>query len=376
MALPDIQLPGGFPPFKSEGHTLTPEKLYEQVKRQQGSSRMRRIFSSTPWEVEAGLELSYAQLQEFDDWFQSALLSGENAFAAQVAKIGSGTEWWKGYVVGGYRAEILQGSTHQVSLRLRLVEGPYSSGPAAAAFTAEAVAAMVTFMATGYGNEMVAEASAGLSVTLDLGAVMSAEAFAGLHVTLDGGPTHAALDAEAYCEMQAAFGIEPAAAFTAEASAELLSFFYEDPTMTAEASAALSATFAGTTGYVPTMASLTDTFIGFFSFSVSLSVLTNGQVQVTHIGATTHANWWSPTTPGVGAGNWARLTQSGGTGLNAVANLNTLRSMGSSIDWVFTVPGTGTGTFVGTLDIYSDPDGTNLVSTMALNFTLLSDTPP
>ena len=100
MTLPEVLMPAGILPFAAADHVINPEPLYVQVDRQAGHTRSRRRFRSAPTVVSTSFEVTQPQLEAFYTWHKNALVSGSLPFAANIAKIGPGTEWWTAYIVG------------------------------------------------------------------------------------------------------------------------------------------------------------------------------------------------------------------------------------------------------------------------------------
>lgn len=93
-ALPQIQLPGGFPAWLVAGHTVTDEIIYSPVEMSSGHKRMRRVYSITPQRRKVSLLLTQEQGQEFFKWFELDILGGGKRFAAKVRALGEDHMWY------------------------------------------------------------------------------------------------------------------------------------------------------------------------------------------------------------------------------------------------------------------------------------------
>jgi hypothetical protein len=371
MPLPELQIPAGIKPFKASGHVRTPEPLYGPVPRQTGHSRRRRLYTEVPQMLDAEVELSQAQLEQFTAWHETALAVGSVPFAANIAKIGAGTEWWEARCLE-FSVDHQQGTQHLLRLKLRLFGSPYATGPVSATMTGEAAANLVFAIGADFAYALTGEASAGLEIEVDLGPVLTGEARAGLLAEFNGGPGVNKLDGEAYAELQSFYIREPGAALAGEAVAALESFYLESTSLSGEATAAVEVAFTAVAGYVASPGPLSESAYRPFSpggfASAGFEVGEDGRIRskVNTLAWELHANWWSPTTPGVGAGRWVRVTLLTGGPFTASASAAVgvwLSLSGSSLQWFLERSAVGTSSLTALVEVASDPDGLLIGST-------------
>lgn len=373
MALPEVQLPADFPPFRAADHVISPEALYVGVPRQAGEDRQRRLFRSVPRMVTASFELTQAQLEAFYVWFEGALEAGSLPFSASIARVGPGTEWWKAYAIGGYTVDFQEGAQHLVQLTLKLIGDPSSTAPARTTMTAEVSVGLATSSSLDFGQVMSAEVYTVLEVTADVGPLLSASVLCRLYTTVDGGPTDVSFDAEVALELQTLAIEVPGEAFTAEVTIDLLTASFDDPAMTSEVSPALSLTVTAGANYVASPGALVlSSYMGYSpggQASVDFRYGSDGLIrkQLNTSGVTTHANWWSPTQPGAGTGNWVRVTHLTGDAFNGSSEaVGAWISLSSTRTWQLARSAVGVSSLTATVEVASDPDGTNIVSTMSV----------
>lgn len=369
MALPELLLPASLPPFKAGNHVLTPTGVYGQVERHAGPSRRRRVFRTPTWDLQTELEVSQAQLEEFFAWHEGPLEAGAQPFTAHVAKIGTGRQYWKAYIVS-VSAEHLPGNLHSIRLRLLLVDDSLVSdtAPALTSLAAEAVASLLTTFGETAPYALFAEASAALTFaeTQSASALM-AEAIAALFTEFDGAVTGVQLFGEAYAALTFAGGVEASLALAAEATAALSVSVLGEAEMAAEATAALSFG-TGTVGYVASPAALTlaaVTEVPAYMAKASVQYRPDGTIwaQENSDPPYLHGNWRSPAAAGVGNALWVRCMVLAGTapGFNPVdvaMSGNAIRA------WVLSRTTVGTNTCTLRIDVAIDPDFLNIVSVL------------
>lgn len=381
MALPEAQMPAGILPFAAADHVITPDALYVQVDRQAGHTRSRRRFRSVPTMVNTSVEMTQTQLEAFFDWHEQALVAGSLPFAANIAKIGPGTEWWKSYIVR-YSVEHSEGSHHTVKVQLKLVDEPYPSGPSLTTMTVEFLGTLVASAGPNTGSDLYAEFFGLLETEVDLGPTLSAEIFGRLYTQVEGGPTNPSMDVEFLCALQTVAVLEPGAEFAAEIVCGLLTTTFIDTDLTAEFSAPLTASSSGVTGYVASPAAVFESaFQGFSPGGYAASgvmVQANGEIrqQQNNSGWALAGNWWSPTQPGVGTELWVKMTHLTGDPFNERVGI-TSELVGDWLSlyldryWSLVRHTSGYATLTAQVQIAADPDGTNIVSTF--NVTLESE---
>lgn len=372
MALPEVQMPAGFPPFQAGNHVITPEPLYLPVPRQAGHDRTRRLFTTVPRTVQTAFELTQAQLEAFHAWYEDVLEAGSLPFAANVAKIGSGTEWWKAYIVGGWKADFQEGGQHLVTLTLRLCETPVATGPVLTTMTSEIVVALVTGTSTDFDQALTSEIFVMLDVSADLGPVLTSEIYVRLYNTISGGPANPSMDSEIFCHLDTLTIEIPGEQFDSEILVGLATLVLESMAITSETTVALE-TGVTTTNYVASPSALfVYSYMGYSpggQSSVDFRYLNDGRImkQQNTSGLVAHANWWTPTQPAVGTGHWIRVTHLTGDAFNGSSDaVGTWLDLGTSRIWQLAKTSTGTADLTATVEVATDPDGTNIVSTMSV----------
>lgn len=380
MALPELLLPSSLPAFMASAHVLTPEGLYSQVPRMSGSDRRRRVWTSAPRILEASLEVTQAQLEDFYAWHEGPLRAGEVSFTAAVAKPGTGIEYWAANCLS-FKVEHLAGSHHRIDLRLRLRGTPESSPPTVSSMYAEVVVALDFAGNAEYLNLLTAEVLAGLEVTWVDGAALAAEAAMRLYTVFDGpSTTHTMLDAEVYVALEYPATIEPSAALDAEVSAGLLTTFLADILLTAEVSAGLLLTVGAGAGPVASPGSITEIGEALLPAQmaslITLQVWADGRVYTkdNDYGALYQFNWYEPTRADYSPTYWVKIGNTLGfitaaTGPNA-GGWHTLDAGTVNVLWSLYRNSMGSTTDTAVLvQIASDPDGVNIVSSFTVTLT-------
>ena len=323
--------------------------------------------------VSTSFEVTQAQLETFFDWHENALIAGSLPFAANIAKIGPGTEWWTAYIVK-YTVEHSEGSHKTVKVQLKLIDSPYAVGPVSATMTVEFSAELVASADQNFGSALLAEFVASLETDVDLGPLLTAEFFGRLQTQVDGGPTDPSMVVEFLCELQTNVVLEPGAELTAEFVCAMLVTTFVDTDLTAEFTAALTASSNNATGYVASPASVSGSaYRGAYPNGYALSgvyVMANGEIRTVsnNDGSVVVGNWWSPTQPGVGTGLWVRMTHLTGNAFNERIGITTdlvggWVSLASNRFWCLVRYTTGVSALTAQVQIATDPDGYNIVST-------------
>lgn len=370
MALPELLLPASLPPFKAGNHVLTPNGVYGQVERHAGASRRRKVFRTPTWDVLTELEVTQAQMEEFFAWHEGPLEAGAQPFTAYVAKIGSGRQYWKAYIVS-VTAEHLPGNLHSIKLRLLLVDDALVSdtAPVLTTLTAEATAPLLTVFGETAPYALYAEAYAILEFAeTQSNSALSGEAVAALQTEFYGVLVGVVLAGEAFAPLTFDVTVIVSDALTGEATAGLSFTEGTDIAMFAEASAALD--FAtGTTSYVatPTAVSLAAvTEVPATMAKATVQYRPNGTfyTQENSGVAVLHANWYGPTTPDVGVGHWVRCVVLSGTAPQGVNAVDTGLSGELVRSWVLSRPTVGTNSCTLRIDVATDPDFLSIVSAM------------
>lgn len=93
-ALPQIQIPGGFPAWLVSNHSSVDDDIYATVEMSSGHDRLRRIYSVTPQRRKVSMLLTQAQGAEFFSWFENDLIGGVLRFAAKVRALGPDHLWY------------------------------------------------------------------------------------------------------------------------------------------------------------------------------------------------------------------------------------------------------------------------------------------
>jgi hypothetical protein len=120
MALPQLLMPDGTPPFFRDTHEIELISLYGNTPMQTGAAVKRRLWRSTPRYASVMLELDVTQMAAFDTWFEDTLKVGAEFFSAQIQNQGPGLLWWKCRFFEPYSTEYLGGIWWRLSARLLL----------------------------------------------------------------------------------------------------------------------------------------------------------------------------------------------------------------------------------------------------------------
>lgn len=372
MTLPEVQMPSGILPFTAADHVITPEALYVQIDRQAGHTRSRRKFRSVPTIVNTSFEVTQAQLETFFDWHEGALIAGSLPFAANIAKIGPGTEWWRAFILS-YTVEHSEGSHKTVKVQLKLTGLPFAGGPVSGTLAVEFVAALVTSTDPLLSSDLVCEFFATLETAADLGPTLSAEFFGRLQTQVDAGPANPSLDVEFLCELQTITGAEPAVAFDVEFAAALVTASFVDMDLAVEFTAGTVASVAS-----PSFVVSVPPFTQYASLvsgvaSAGVDVLNNGEIrsQANAGGWELRGNWWQPTQPNIGDTYWVRMTHLTGAAFFPTWAVGTWHQLNRNYRWYLNRDTLGVSTLTARIEVGLDPDGTYVLSTC--DFTLTAE---
>lgn len=94
MTLPLITLPSGTPDFQADAHGIETGDVFGSIRRRQGTSRRRRLFTIAPHRSPVDLFLDEEQVSAFHSWFEVDLVAGERHFSARIKRQGAGVLWW------------------------------------------------------------------------------------------------------------------------------------------------------------------------------------------------------------------------------------------------------------------------------------------
>lgn len=380
IPLPEVTMPAGILPFAAADHVITPEPLYVQVDRQAGHTRSRRRFRSVPTMVSTSFEVTQAQLEAFYDWHENALIAGSLPFSARIAKIGPGLEWWRAYIVK-YTVDHDAGSHRTVKVQLKLVGEPSDTGPISATMTAEFLADLVSSADPNFGSAMTIEFISTLETDVDMGPLLFAQFFGRLYTQVGDGPANVSMDAEFLTALQTVVIIEPGAALAAEFLAGLITTTYPDMDLSAEVSAALVATSSTGASSIPSPGNVVETVVAGDAprgrFVEGVQVGSNGEIllRTDNLGFRYHANWWSPTQTGVGAGRWVRATHLSGDNFGSAYSTfsqptGVWLDLSTSRAWYYVDDAITAYTLSARIDIAADPDGYTILSSFFVTYTL------
>lgn len=129
MALPQLLLPEGTPPFLRDTHELELIPLYANTQPQTGAAIRRRLWVSAPRYASVCLELSTPQMEAFDSWFEGPIQAGSVKFSAQIQNQGPGLLWWSCRFLEPYTTEYLGGLWWKVNAKLMLFDDGSVTAP-------------------------------------------------------------------------------------------------------------------------------------------------------------------------------------------------------------------------------------------------------
>lgn len=382
MALPELYLPTTLPPFKADGHSITPEPLYAPVERHSGSSRRRRLYTSAPRKLDAQIEVTQAQLEDFTAWYETALAVGALPFTATVAKIGAGVEYWKAYCLA-YKADHQEGSTHLLSLTLRLVGTPSDSLGTPTSLGAEVLAPITLEITGGYAYALFAEAVGELEFVGNMGAALAAEVRAPLAVVCSGALANPSLDAEAEAYLNLFTVALPSAALSAEASAALTFGALDVIALAAEVTAALACSVAAPSGLgyqnlAPISVDGTTDMYRQHS-QATIRLLPDGRVQ-SRVNSSAYVDegvFYNPATTAVASGKYVKATVVAGTASYVSPLPGTTYQFAASgeVAWYVLSPWTEVPPVSRTVELQikvsNDPDHLDVLSTFNVTLTAL-----
>lgn len=170
MALPEILLPAGVPPYRSDGHTRKRGGVHANSAMGTGHMRKRPMRTARPTIVTVTARMSAAAMALHDAWFEHTLKVGTEAFTAPLFGWGtSEVEYWSATWLKPYKAEPRKGFWI-VSGQLRLTGEPSLTLPEP---TSAAVEFGLSLTATATSSSIAeAEVEFGAALhTVQLGAV-------------------------------------------------------------------------------------------------------------------------------------------------------------------------------------------------------------
>ena len=256
MALPDVMLPSPLGDFKADSYVFSSEPMYAGVPRQTGPLRKRRVFTTAPRVLDAELETTQAGIEAFFLWHENVLKAGSLPFAAKLAKVGSGVEYWEARILA-FTVEHKDGANqHVIGLKLRLFGDPSDTPPAGSPLAVEFGAALNAYLDTP-AYMLSAEFGAALEASADVGALLSCEMVAHLYTEANGAEPTNRLDVEFVIALEVFSGDLPGADLSAEFAAALEALAYVNNDLSMEISAALTLTQDLTVGYVAAPANIT-----------------------------------------------------------------------------------------------------------------------
>lgn len=123
-----IQYPEGLPYPERSGYGLTPESPSIRTPMQTGRARVRRYYQSVPTVASVSWDMSSAQGQLFESWFEEALNSGTEWFECPLSTP-AGDRLYKCRFVGIYNGPSEYGYDHwRFTASLELFERPILKG--------------------------------------------------------------------------------------------------------------------------------------------------------------------------------------------------------------------------------------------------------
>lgn len=129
MALPQVLLPPGFPPFLRDGHAIELIPIYGDTPMSTGADRRRRNYTSAPRYMDVTAEVDRDILTAFKDFFENTLSVGAKTLSVQVQNQGPGLLWWKARFFAPYKVDYLGGVWWRISARLILFDEGSVAGP-------------------------------------------------------------------------------------------------------------------------------------------------------------------------------------------------------------------------------------------------------
>lgn len=145
MSLPEIMPPAGTPVFQENGHSHDVRSVYRDVGMGTGAARRRRKTRLAPHVVSVSWFVDDAHVEAIEQWHESTLKAGSEAFAARVARIGArGLMWWSATWVGPLTYQPLSATQWRITGALLLdpVTGGSVAGPISTSARVEFEAAL------------------------------------------------------------------------------------------------------------------------------------------------------------------------------------------------------------------------------------------
>src|SRR4051794_1500248 len=130
MALPEILVPIGVPPYRANGHARARGNAHADVPMGTGHGRKRPIRTARPRFADVTARLSAAAAVLHEAWYEDTLKAGTLPFAAELFGFGtSSTEWWSATWDKPPKYTPAAGGFHILTGRLRLTGEPSLTGP-------------------------------------------------------------------------------------------------------------------------------------------------------------------------------------------------------------------------------------------------------
>lgn len=142
MTIPSVKAPAGTPRFLYEGHAVEEDSVFAQVKFATGHSRARRRWTTTERVVEVSWFLTQQRLLAVDYWYQNTLEAGSKEFAAEVKRLGAGTQWWTARWIS-YQCEMRPGNRGVITGSILLTGEPSDTGPTGSALELAVSASLI-----------------------------------------------------------------------------------------------------------------------------------------------------------------------------------------------------------------------------------------
>jgi hypothetical protein len=327
--------------------------------------------------LETQLEVTQAQLETFVSWHETSLQAGAAPFTAKVAKMGTGVEYWEAYCLS-FTVEHQEGSTHVISLKLRLKGIPLAAAPALTSLSVEFQAALSIEVSGGYAYGLYAEFLAGLDCSVATGDPLSAEFRARLDVECSGALTNPSLLAEFEASLDCLLVSLASEAFSAEFSAGLDVSVLDLILLSSEFTAALDMSVAspGSLGYQnPATVSVVAEGIPFKGTVTGILRLSpDGTVSIKEYTAPYEqvGLFYSPATAGIAAGKWVKavLVTGNDAYLSPLAGVSRQFNATDAISWTMSAswldPNEPHEAGL-TILIANDPDFLDVISTFTAN---------
>lgn len=374
MALPEILMPAGLPPFMASEHVIKPEGIYGKVPRQLGTDRRRRLFTTVPTIVETAIEVTQAQLESFYAWHKGPLKSGELEFTAAIAKFGVGLDYWRAKCLA-FSAEHFQGDTHKITLTLRLFGTPEATAPGGSTMATEFVVPLDVSTTGGADPTLLVEFFGILAFSVAAEDSLAAEFGGPLRTEFAGPLAGNPLEVDFRASVEMYLGVLPSEALAVEFSAALDAYAQDQLLLSVEFAAALTvaASDSSSLGWVdPANFAISSSGSPWKGASAAtLRVSSNGLVYSRlDAGAFAVKDYlYVPFTPGIGNGKWVRATELFGSSFNVVITATGVAvqiPVDGALDWKvqqpFTQAGVGAVTATLLIEVANDPDILDVIS--------------